>query len=175
MTSEPLLTDVLDTPAGPLAIVVDPAEDGAVVLSGYADLVVLLGFAAGAFAGRPIERSRHIGPAGIAVADYAAGDVGALDRVRVLQPGGPFRAKAWEAMRAIPAGRTISYAELAASAGSPTAVRAAGSACARNRVAPFVPCHRVVRSDGSLGGYAYGFTVKQALLRHEATWARQSG
>ncbi len=71
-------------------------------------------------------------------------------------------------MRSIPPGQTWSYARLAAEAGRPTAVRAAGSACARNLVAPFVPCHRVVRSDGSLGGYAYGLDIKRALLAHES-------
>src|SRR5690606_27330929 len=107
-----------------------------------------------------------------AVARYTAGDVGALDRVPVRQPGGPFVQAVWEAMRDIGAGGTISYTELAARAGRPTAVRAAASACARNLVAPFVPCHRVVRSDGTLGGYAYGLAVKAALLEHERTHAR---
>jgi len=70
-------------------------------------------------------------------------------------------------MRQIPPGQTWSYAELAAKAGRPDASRAAGSACARNLVAPFVPCHRVVRSDGTLGGYYYGLPVKEWLLAHE--------
>jgi methylated-DNA-[protein]-cysteine S-methyltransferase len=70
-------------------------------------------------------------------------------------------------MRQIPPGETWSYAELAAKAGRPQAVRAAGQACARNLVAPFVPCHRVVRSGGSLGGYYYGLAVKRWLLDHE--------
>jgi methylated-DNA-[protein]-cysteine S-methyltransferase len=71
-------------------------------------------------------------------------------------------------MRAIAPGSTATYAELAAAAGSPTAVRAAGSACARNLVAPFVPCHRVLRSGGTLGGYYYGLDAKRVLLAHEA-------
>ena len=70
-------------------------------------------------------------------------------------------------MREIPAGTTWSYGELAAKAGSPRAVRAVGQACARNMVAPFVPCHRVVRSDGSLGGYFYGLDTKRWILAHE--------
>ncbi|NKY12520.1 methylated-DNA--[protein]-cysteine S-methyltransferase, partial [Cellulomonas hominis] len=94
-------------------------------------------------------------------------DGAARDAVPVEQPGGPFQQRAWQAMRAIPPGGTATYAELALAAGSPSAVRAAGSACARNRVAPFVPCHRVLRSGGSLGGYYYGLDVKRALLALE--------
>jgi methylated-DNA-[protein]-cysteine S-methyltransferase len=102
-----------------------------------------------------------------AVERYAAGDLGALDDVPVEQPGGPFFQQAWAAMRAIPAGSTATYTELAAAAGSPMAVRAAGSACARNLVAPFIPCHRVLRTGGLLGGYYFGLDVKRALLTHE--------
>ena len=63
--------------------------------------------------------------------------------------------------------KTVSYTELATLAGSPAAMRAAGQACARNLIIPIVPCHRVVRRDGTLGGYAYGLPVKQQLLDHE--------
>jgi len=87
--------------------------------------------------------------------------------VPVRQPGGAFQQQVWDVMRRIPPGQTWSYAELAAKAGNPDAARAAGSACARNLVAPFVPCHRVVRTDGSLGGYYYGLDVKEWLLAHE--------
>lgn len=105
--------------------------------------------------------------AAAALRDYFAGDVRALGRVDVRQPGGPFHTAVWREMRAIPPGTTVSYAELAARAGAPRAVRAAGSACARNAVCLFVPCHRVVRSDGGLGGYYYGLATKQSLLEHE--------
>jgi methylated-DNA-[protein]-cysteine S-methyltransferase len=110
--------------------------------------------------------------AAAALRDYFAGDVRALDRVDVRQPGGPFHTAVWKAMRAIPPGTTVSYGELAARAGAPRAVRAAGSACARNAVCLFVPCHRVVRSDGSLGGYYYGLVTKQSLLEHERVTKR---
>ena len=96
------------------------------------------------------------------------GDVRALDALWVEQEGPAFRQKVWEAMRAIPAGSTASYGELAANAGNARAVRAAGSACARNSIPLIVPCHRVVRSDGSLGNYYYGADVKRWLLEHEA-------
>ena len=98
---------------------------------------------------------------------YFAGDVTALDAVATSQPGGPFLTAVWGAMRKVPAGTTVSYAELAARAGSPRAVRAAGSACARNAICLFIPCHRIVRSDGALGGYYYGLDTKRRLLEHE--------
>ena len=70
-------------------------------------------------------------------------------------------------MRKIKAGKVLSYADLAKRAGSPDAVRAAGSACAKNAIAVVVPCHRVVKTGGALGNYAYGLEVKEWLLRHE--------
>ena len=70
-------------------------------------------------------------------------------------------------LRKIPPGETRSYAQIAAAAGSPKAVRAAGSANGANCVAVLIPCHRVVRSDGSLGGYAYGTEIKRHLLERE--------
>jgi len=105
-----------------------------------------------------------------AVRAYFAGDLSALDAVETLErPGNaPFRTAARAALRKIPAGGTATYTELAASAGSPKATRAAGSACATNPTALFVPCHRVVRTDGTLGGFLYGLDIKRALLDHEA-------
>jgi AraC family transcriptional regulator of adaptative response/methylated-DNA-[protein]-cysteine methyltransferase len=76
----------------------------------------------------------------------------------------------WQALRRIPAGETRSYAQIAAAAGNPKAVRAAGSANGANHVAVLIPCHRVVRSDGALGGYAYGQDIKRELLRREKAW-----
>lgn len=81
--------------------------------------------------------------------------------------GTAFQQAVWQALRAIPAGETRSYGEIAAAAGRPGAVRAAGSACGANPLAIVVPCHRVLRADGSLGGYAYGMARKQSLLARE--------
>ena len=150
----------LETPMGPLSVAVD--GDGVVhrALFGPASVIAVPG-------ARTVAPDDVPGPVVDAVARYLAGELSALDVVRVQQPGGPFRQAAWEAMRAIPPGETATYAQVARRSGNPAAVRAAGSACARNLVAPFVPCHRVVRSDGTLGGYAYGLAVKQALLDHE--------
>lgn len=79
----------------------------------------------------------------------------------------PFRLKVYEALKAIPYGKTCSYEELAQAIGHPRAVRAVGSACANNPVALVIPCHRVVRKDGSLGGYRLGIGRKTKLLEME--------
>ena len=113
-------------------------------------------------------------PVARAVRAYGDGDVSAIDGITVRQPEGEFHAAVRREMRRIPPGRTVSYQELAAWAGNPAAARAAAAACARNLIPIVIPCHRVVRSDGSLGGYAFGLEVKQALLdferRHAELW-----
>src|SRR3954469_10801657 len=162
--------DVLVTPmtGGTLTVV---AADGVVVAAGYDDVVAPIPVALRSRGTRDVERIDGVSDA---IEAYVAGDIGALDSVPVDQPGGEFMQAAWRAMREVPPGQTWSYAELAAKLGRPKAVRAAGSACGRNNVAPFVPCHRILRSDGSLGGYAYGLPVKRALLVHEGcstSWA----
>lgn len=81
--------------------------------------------------------------------------------------GTAFQEAVWQALRRIPPGETRSYAQIAAEVGKPGAVRAAGSANGANNVAVLIPCHRVIRSDGSLGGYAYGLEIKQRLLDKE--------
>lgn len=81
--------------------------------------------------------------------------------------GTAFQEAVWRELRAIPPGETRSYAQIAAAAGNPKAVRAAGSANGANNVAVLIPCHRVIRSDGSLGGYAYGLDIKRKLLEKE--------
>ena len=81
--------------------------------------------------------------------------------------GTAFQKKVWDALMRIPPGETRSYAALAAQLGQPKAARAVASACAHNRVAVVVPCHRVIRGDGSLGGYRWGLPLKQQLLQRE--------
>ena len=99
--------------------------------------------------------------------DYFGGDLSAINAIKVSQPGGSFSQAAWKAMRRIRAGKVLSYAELAKNSGSPKAVRAAGSACAKNAIVLVVPCHRIVKTGGALGNYAYGVSKKEWLLRHE--------
>lgn len=81
--------------------------------------------------------------------------------------GTAFQLRVWEALRKIPAGRTMTYGEVAALIGSPGASRAVGSACGANPVSVAIPCHRVVCSDGSLHGYRWGLERKRELLRRE--------
>lgn len=99
--------------------------------------------------------------------EYFAGDVTAINSIDVRQPGAQFSQAAWRAMRKIRPGRVLTYAELAERAGSFAAVRAAGSACAKNAIVLVVPCHRIVKTGGALGNYAYGVGIKEWLLRHE--------
>ena len=101
------------------------------------------------------------------IESYFDGDIEAINAITVRQPGAPFSQAAWKSMRKIKAGKVLSYADLAQRAGSPAAVRAAGSACAKNAIVLVVPCHRVVKTGGALGNYAFGLDTKEWLLRHE--------
>lgn len=99
--------------------------------------------------------------------DYFDGDLKAINGIKVKQPGGDFSQAAWSSMRKIKAGTMESYADLAYRAGSPAAVRAAGSACAKNKVAVVIPCHRIIKSGGAIGAYGWGVNKKVWLLEHE--------
>lgn len=85
--------------------------------------------------------------------------------------GTDFQRRVWRALQEIPAGTTSTYADVARTIGAPRAIRAVGTACGRNPVAIAVPCHRVLRGDGSLGGYRWGLERKQALLQRERAQA----
>ncbi len=154
----------MTTPVGPFTII---AHEDAVIAAG--------------FAGSADELRRHLrhhvdafgvvelddlGELSSAVGRYFAGDLDAIDGIPVAQAGSPFQQAAWTVLRRIPAGKTVSYRELAARTMVGSA-RAAGSACARNAATLFVPCHRVVRSGGELGGYLWGLERKRWLLEHE--------
>lgn len=107
---------------------------------------------------------------------YSGGDLSALDDIELdLEDAPPFFRAAWDACRTIPPGETRSYRWLAAEAGSPQALRAAGQAMARNRFTLIIPCHRVISSDGGLGGYGGGgLGVKARLLQMELEQAGNS-
>jgi methylated-DNA-[protein]-cysteine S-methyltransferase len=150
----------LHTPIGGLALL---ARDGTLVAAGFADIDTMRA----RIGDEPLTVRNDLGELSRGVAAYFDGDLTAMDGLPVAQPGGPFRQAAWIAMRRVPAGESISYTKLAAEAGNPKAVRAAGSACALNLIAPIVPCHRVLRTDGSLGGYYYGLPAKRWLIAHE--------
>jgi AraC family transcriptional regulator of adaptative response/methylated-DNA-[protein]-cysteine methyltransferase len=81
--------------------------------------------------------------------------------------GSPFELKVWQALRGIPPGTTASYSEIAVRVGAPKEAYAVGAACAANMIAVAIPCHRVVRKNGGLAGYRWGFKRKRALLARE--------
>lgn len=159
------LIQTIDTPDGPFTILAD--EQQRVLASGWtADReAVLVRLAA---AHRPVDVRDGETDAAAAAHAYYAGDVTAIDAVAVAQHGTALQQLGWAALRAIAPGEPLTYTSFAARLGNPQAVRAAASICARNAPALFVPCHRVLRTDGTLGGFAWGLPVKQSLLAREA-------
>jgi methylated-DNA-[protein]-cysteine S-methyltransferase len=110
-----------------------------------------------------------LNPGGLtrAIDAYFAGNLAAIELIPVEAVGTPFQRAVWSALRTIPCGTTISYAELAQRVGRPSAVRAVGLANGSNPVSIVVPCHRVIGSDGRLVGYGGGLERKRWLLAHE--------
>lgn len=163
---ETLILDRVVTPVGEVLLVTD--GEGAVRALDFADheprMTRLLGrHAPGAVVveGRAPEAVRR------AVEAWFGGDLTALDGLAVKTGGTAFQRTVWKALRAIPAGETRTYGQLAAAIGSPRAVRAAGLANGQNPIAVIVPCHRVIGANGTLTGYAGGLERKRWLLDHE--------
>ena len=122
----------------------------------------------------PLSRFEHdpaatAGYAASAFASLAGGPAPAP--VRLLVKGSPFQVQVWRALVRIPAGAAVSYGGLAKALGRPGASRAVGTACGRNRIGYLIPCHRVIRETGALGGYHWGLDLKQALLATESAQA----
>lgn len=139
------------------------------------DADVLLAEVKGEFPGATFTAEHEaLADVAAALAALAAGREPVRDLPLDLR-GTAFQARVWDALRRIPAGQTRSYAQVATEIGEPTAVRAVAGACARNRLALVVPCHRVVRSDGALGGYRWGLAVKQSLLAAERSPGTDAG
>ncbi|TLM74045.1 methylated-DNA--[protein]-cysteine S-methyltransferase [Pseudarthrobacter sp. NamB4] len=160
----------MSTPDGPFTVL---AQDGVVLSSGWTDKPGdLIGQIHPSL--RPATVEVVTGPGGIkaAVEAFYAGDPLPAMQVPVVQKSGPFRVHAWDVLRLVRPGSPVTYTEYAGLAGNPKAVRAAASACAFNAAALFVPCHRVIRTDGSLGGFRWGPAIKESLLAREAAWPR---
>jgi methylated-DNA-[protein]-cysteine S-methyltransferase len=102
------------------------------------------------------------------LAAYFNGEVDALDGVTAAPEGTAFQREVWKRLREIKAGETWSYGDLARRVGNPAASRAVGMANASNPIALIVPCHRVIRTGGAIGGYGFGVETKRWLLDHEA-------
>jgi methylated-DNA-[protein]-cysteine S-methyltransferase len=159
-------SSTVDTPPGPFTILM--ADDDTVLASGWtgdANVLAALVHPALKPATGPQPRP-DLGPVTKAVLSYLDGDIAAVDEVPVRQQSGVFLEQAWQTLREVR--HPVTYTEFAALSGRPAAVRAAAQACARNAAALFVPCHRVLRTDGSLGGFRWGLSVKRWLLDHEA-------
>jgi methylated-DNA-[protein]-cysteine S-methyltransferase len=163
----------MSTPIGPLTLL---AVDGVVHAGGFTDdthaltsrLVPELRCA-------PIEVVADLGPISVALDAYFAGDLQALDRLRVSQPGGPFQQRVWQALRQIRPGERTTYRDLAIGLGGQILSRAVGMGCATNLISPIVPCHRVTRTSGHLAGYYWGLDRKRWLLDHERRYAGAAG
>jgi methylated-DNA-[protein]-cysteine S-methyltransferase len=162
-------TATLETPCGPFTILV--AGDTVLASGWTAEAAELAALIAPPLRPDTWRSRSDLGPVTAAVRAYFAGDPNAATSVPVRQQGGPFVEKAWQKLRQVRPGTPVTYTELAALAGRPSAVRAAASACARNPAALFVPCHRVIRRGGELGGFRWGMATKRWLLDHEATAA----
>lgn len=153
------------SPVGPLRLAVAGGRLAALVfVDGWGAAERRL---ASRFRGEDLKPARD--PAGVVglLGAYFDGDLAALDGIDVDAGGTPFQRSVWTALREVPAGHTASYADLARAARSARAVRAVGTATGANPVCIVVPCHRIVRSDGSLGGYGGGIDRKRWLLAHE--------
>ncbi|WIY82916.1 methylated-DNA--[protein]-cysteine S-methyltransferase [Propionimicrobium sp. PCR01-08-3] len=160
----------VDTPDGPFTLIVD--AQGRMLASGWsADERAVWERIHPAL--RPAELVRGdtepAAEAAQAVAAYYAGDVDTVASIPVRQRGTELQERGWAALREITPGSPLDYTAFAALLGRPAAVRAAASICARNAAALFVPCHRVLRSDGTLGGFAWGLDVKRSLLERECS------
>jgi methylated-DNA-[protein]-cysteine S-methyltransferase len=169
---ERLVFDRIATPVGEAILVSDQAE----VLRGFqwADFEEsLLKTLVAHYRGVPWDKGRSPILAG-AFEAYFAGEVRALETVSWATAGTAFQRQVWSALTTIPAGRTLSYAALAAQVGRPMAVRAAGSANGRNPISVALPCHRVIGTGGDLTGYGGGLARKRWLLRHEGAAFRDA-
>lgn len=162
------VVETIVTPDGPFTIVED--DEGRVLGAGWtSDPAAVAARVHPSLRPTRLEPGRTV--AARAAAAYYAGDLSAIGSVVVRQQGTDLQARGWRALRRIPAGSPLTYTAFAAAFGDPAAVRAAASVCARNAPALFVPCHRVLRADGTLGGFAWGLEVKRSLLARESAAA----
>ena len=162
----PLILEEIDTPVGPLALVLDGEK---LVAAGFTDEPPRMTRTLRQLRAAPgLVPASAPTAAGRAIRDYFAGDLQRLDDVEVSQAGTPFERAVWGELRRIPCGETRAYRDVARAVGRPKAVRAVGAANGKNPVALVVPCHRVVGADGSLTGYGGGLHRKRWLLAHEA-------
>ncbi len=157
------------TPVGPLTVIAEP-ETAAVLAAGFTDDSDRLVQSIHPSLRRELRTSTTPGATiADAVEQYFEGDIRSIDAIAVRQRSSALRERGWLELRNVAGGNPISYGGLAERLEVPRGARAAGQICARNAVALFVPCHRVVRSDGSPNHYAWGLGIKVWLLEFEAS------
>lgn len=163
-----LLMDRIDTPIGEMILVADREGNlRAIDWTDHEDRMLRLlqrHYGASGFVLEPAANPHGLSDC---FRQYFAGDLTALDRIATKTAGTPFQREVWSALRNIPCGATVSYAQLAQRIGRPKSTRAVGLANGANPVAILVPCHRVIGSSGALTGYGGGIERKQWLLNHE--------
>lgn len=161
------ISETFKTPFGNLTILANSLEPATVIGAGFGNPEELISRVK---ATRPeLELSIGKFPNAIssAVESWLDGNHKAFNTIKVDQIGSNFRQECWKAMRQVKAGQTISYSDLAQKTSSAKAVRAAATACAQNLIAPLIPCHRIIKTDGSIGRYGYGEKLKLQLLTFE--------
>ena len=163
---EQFVLDRIQTPVGEALVVVD--GDGAVRALDFHDYEPrMMRLLARHYGEVVLVDGAAPAPVRAAVVAYFGGDTRALDALPIATGGTAFQREVWAALRAIPAGETRTYGQLAAAIGRPTAMRAAGLANGQNPIVVIVPCHRVIGANGTLTGYAGGLERKRWLLDHE--------
>lgn len=165
--AQPVSAEKIGTPFGSLNILVTADLQPVIIGAGFGSLTELTTRVLSQRPGLQIKRQKIPKPIADVFQDWLTGNFLALDALKVDQGGSKFRQDCWRAMRQIKPGKAISYSELAKKTSSPAAVRAAATACAQNLIAPIIPCHRIIKTDGSLGRYGYGESVKRKLLEFE--------
>lgn len=166
--ADPVATTLVESDLG--LIFIGATETGVCALSlgDDADADALTAwFAEGFPQARRVDRSDWLQPAAAIARAWVETPQDAPPAPALDIRGAPFMRRVWAALQAIPCGETRTYSEIADAVGSPKAARAAASGCANNLISLFIPCHRVVRRGGGLGGYAWGLHRKETLLERE--------
>ena len=160
-----LIATTLKTPWAPLSAIVDVEKSPIVRACSFQSLNALIKKAA--FTQEKISLDNNLeGVIGV-IENWIDGDLNAMKSLAVSQPGGEFMQDCWATLQKVNGGTVISYQDLARRAGRPLAMRAAGTAMAKNLIAPIIPCHRVIKSTGEIGNYGFGISLKRKLLLHE--------
>lgn len=157
----------LKTPWVPMSVLVDVENKPIVVGAAFLPMTKFLRKAGQKLNIADYKKDTKLAGVTQVINNWIDGDLNAFNKLKVRQPGGEFMQECWKELRKVKGGKVVSYSELATLAGRPLAVRAAGSACSSNLIAPIIPCHRVVKTGGHLGNYGFGLPLKAALLEHE--------